>query len=105
GVGGWRDGSRLKAGTREQRGHERLASQAIPTISCININPVPQWLGQGGPIWYRQGHLPTATHDRPQLLKYLRRWRYFADELFRQDQCRDRFRARFLLHRHARRAP
>jgi hypothetical protein len=59
GVGGQggrgQHGSRLKAGTREARDTKTLASQAIPTISCINISHVPQPLGQPGPIWYPQG--------------------------------------------------
>ena len=27
----------------------------IPTISCINISPVPQALGQFRPMWYLAG--------------------------------------------------
>src|SRR5258708_24098062 len=41
-----------------------LASPSSPTISCININQVPQPLGHSGPIWYRQGP-SSARHPFP----------------------------------------
>ena len=38
----------------------RGLSPSIPTISCINISPVPQVLGQFRPMWYLAG----ASFDR-----------------------------------------
>src|ERR1019366_10764880 len=89
------------------RGPERRSWFSInPTISCINVRLVPQVLGHFGPIWYLASVTSTATHNRPQ----------FAltgcgggdisshepsDQLFRhqrQDQLRDQFRARLVLH-------
>src|SRR5437588_1703751 len=37
----------------------------MPTISCINIRLVPQWLGPCRAIWYSASALLTATDDRP----------------------------------------
>jgi hypothetical protein len=34
---------------------------AIPTISCINIKPVPQVLGHSRAMWYPAVTLSTAT--------------------------------------------
>src|SRR4051812_43288716 len=38
---------------------------ATPTISCINIRPLPQALGQDRAMWYLAMPLTTATFDRP----------------------------------------
>ena len=46
-----------------------LEPTPIPTISCINIRPVPQALGRRGPIWYpakRRFRSPHVT-DRTRL--------------------------------------
>jgi hypothetical protein len=50
-------GPRLEAGATVGEGDwEPL----IPTISCINISPVPQVLGQFRPMWY----LADTSFDR-----------------------------------------
>ena len=40
----------------------------IPTISCINIGPVPQALGHCRAMWYPASTLSTAIRDRPRRL-------------------------------------
>jgi hypothetical protein len=37
-----------------------------PTISCINIKPIPQVLGHYRAMWYPASHSLTARFDRPR---------------------------------------
>ena len=70
-------GPRLKAGATAGEGN--WAAPFIPTISGINISPVPQVLGQFRPMWYLAG-TSFDRHTRAARFapKGLRRWRYFA---------------------------
>src|SRR5205807_6200545 len=52
-------------GRRGSGEFRRLAIPVFPTISCINIRLVPQWLGPCRAIWYSASALLTATDDRP----------------------------------------
>jgi hypothetical protein len=52
-------GPRPKAGTTVGEG-DWAATPFLPTISCINISPVPQVLGQFRPMWY----LADTSFDR-----------------------------------------
>src|SRR4029450_4246262 len=80
-----------------------LGPPFLPTISCRNITPVPQALGQFRPMWYLAG----TSFDRHTWPTVLPLRACGGGDIWPHDllvlELQDRLRARLVLHGHARR--